>query len=124
MQFIAMFSHFSVLDSNLIKALERFFVAKYKTLDIRLIAMTMEYCRKMRYLSTKVFDLSATHFEQNSALYGPTEMFFVLRPFGQLHYVPHNVTPLFDEVEHVLSSKYLNIFGSNCFTVLGFMCTK
>ncbi len=87
------------------KALERFFVAKGDKIDIPVVIMAMEYCRKLRHLSTRIFDQSAAHFAQNAALYGPTDMYLVLRPFGQMNYVPHNADRVFEEVEIKLNGE-------------------
>ena len=105
-QFLALYSHIGSNDELFIRALERFFIAKSDKLDTPLVMMAMDYLRQIRHLSPKIFDIAASHFVQNSALYSSLQMFFVVRPFGYMNYTPHNVIAFFGEVEKMLEGKF------------------
>ena len=105
-QFLALYSHIISNDEHFIRALERFFIAKSNKLDTSVVMMAMDYLRQIRHLSPKIFDIAASHFVQNSALYSPLQMFYVVRPFGYLNYTPKNEIAFFGEVEKILEGKF------------------
>ena len=105
-QFLALYSHIASNDEHFIKALERFFIAKSDKLDTSLMMMAMDYLRQMRHVSPKMCDIAASHFVQNSALYSPLEMFYVIRSFGYLNHTPKNAIAFFGEVENMLEGEF------------------
>ena len=106
---MTMYLHFSYSDTNFIRSLELFLPGKIARLDKTLIAMVMEYCRRRRLYSSKIFNAVATDFEQNGHNYQPHEIVYCLRPFGQLNYIPRNATQMFSVVEDVLSERFADI---------------
>ena len=103
---LSAFIHFSFQDMHLIKALERYITAKKGKLNKSTVSITMEYCRRCRYVSPKIFDLVAKDFEQNHQHYDSDEVFYTLRTFGQMNYLPPDSKELFTEVEDMLLARF------------------
>lgn len=103
---LAAYTHFHYSDPNITKALERYVKAKVAHMDKTLVAMVMDHCASRRYLSPIIFNAVARDFQNNGHKYEPHEILYVLRPYGQLNYLPPNATGLFLKVEDVLRQKF------------------
>ncbi|XP_014768739.1 FAST kinase domain-containing protein 3, mitochondrial [Octopus bimaculoides] len=104
-QIIAGFLHFHYTESSIIKSLERYIPAKIAKIDYNLLALAMEYCRAQRYLSPLLFDIVAEDFIKNGQNYSCLQLYSILRPYGQLNYLPTESTKFFLKTEEVLQSK-------------------
>lgn len=110
-KFVAAFVHFQCSDAHLVKALERYIPAKGNSIDTDLLGLALEYCRSRRYFSPTILDAAAEHFCVNREKYSPLQMFTILRPFGQLNYLPKNVFDFLVYSEQMLM-KYFNNFDT------------
>lgn len=106
MQFVAAFIHFRFSDSNLTTALERYVGAKGGQLNSDLLGLVMEYCRTRRYFSPVILDTAARHFEQFGHTYSALQMFTILRPFGQLNYIPKDGHDFLLQTERMLEERF------------------
>ena len=106
MQFLAAFIHFRFSDSKVTTALERYVSAGQDRLHTDLLGLVMEYCRSRRYFSPLIMDAAASHFVQHGQTYSALQMFTVLRPFGQLSYLPKDSHQFLIQTEQMLSQRF------------------
>ena len=122
---LAAYTHFHYSDPNITKALERYVKAKVAHMDKTLVAMVMDHCMSRRYLSPIIFNAIARDFQNNGHLYEPHEILYVLRPYGQLNYLPPNATGLFLKVEDVLQQKFSQLNAAAVVELLAsFVCIE
>ena len=104
---VVAYIRFRFSDANFMRALERYITAKAKThIHVDVLAVAMEYCRQRRYISTRIMDTVAKHYEQHGSTYTPDQLVSCLRAFGQLNYLPNNETKIFMKVEEALSEHF------------------
>ena len=106
MQFVAAFIHFRFSDSNFTTALERYVGVRGSQLNTNLLGLIMEYCRTRRYFSPIILDAAARHFEQFGHTYSALQMFTILRPFGQLNYIPKDSHNFLLQTEKMLERRF------------------
>jgi hypothetical protein len=93
-------------DISVVGALERYVTARIGGMDRTAVAMSVDFFRRRRWLSTRVLDAVASNFESSGQLYAPHELLYTLRAYGQLNYVPPNAGEFFAAVESILSSRF------------------
>ena len=103
---VAMYTHFSFGDANFLRSLELFLPSNISKLDKVIVAMVMEYCRRRRLVSRRIFNCVATDFELCSSQYKLHQILYCLRPFGQLNYLPENTGRLFSVIEEKLQENF------------------
>ena len=106
MQFVAAFIHFRFSDPNFTTALERYVGVRGDQLNTSLLGLIMEYCRTRRYFSPAIMDVAARHFEQLGHTYSALQVFTVLRPFGQLNYIPKDSHNFLLQTEKILAQQF------------------
>ncbi|GAB1606754.1 FAST kinase domain-containing protein 3, mitochondrial-like [Argonauta hians] len=104
-QIVAGFLNFRYTDISLVKSLERYIPARIASIDNNLLALSMEYCRAQRYLSPLLFEIVAEDFIKNGHNYTCLQAYSILRPYGQLNYLPTESTSFFLKTEELLQSK-------------------
>ena len=86
---ITAFTRYRVTSARLINVLERYSSgAPRASLQPALAAVSMEYCRQQKLLSSPLFDRIAIRFARDWRQYSTQELLMVVRPFGQLNYRP------------------------------------
>lgn len=103
---VGAYIHFQVSDANLITSLERFVPARGSKVDITLLGLVQEYCRARRYFSPTILESAADHFCQNGDSYSSLQIFTILRPFGQLGYLPKDSGKFLFKVELLLNKHF------------------
>ncbi|KAK7092973.1 FAST kinase domain-containing protein 3, mitochondrial-like [Littorina saxatilis] len=106
MQFVAAFVHFRFSDSNFTTALERYIGARGADMNTNLLGLVMEYCRTRRFFSPTILDAAAKHFVQHGETYSALQLFTVLRPFGQLNYMPKDCHGFLLQSEKMLEKRF------------------
>ncbi|XP_076455547.1 FAST kinase domain-containing protein 3, mitochondrial-like [Babylonia areolata] len=106
MQFVAAFIHFRFSDAKFITAVERYVGAGGEKLSANLLGLVMEYCRMRRYFSPTILDAAARHFVQHGHSYSALQMFTILRPFGQLNYLPKDSHQFLLQTERMLKQRF------------------
>lgn len=107
-EFMSTYSHFdqfSPLNGLLMRSLERYVHARVAHMDRTVVAMVMDYLYKVRYLSPRIMDAVAADFEKNGKTYEAHHLFYSLRVYGLLGYLPPNHAPFFTKVEEMLQEK-------------------
>lgn len=103
---VGAYIHFQVSDASVMTSLERYIPAKGSKLDTTLLGLVQEYCRSRRYFSPTILDSAAEHFCHNGDSYSPLQVFTVLRPFGQLNYLPKDSSRFLLKTEEVLNERF------------------
>jgi hypothetical protein len=106
MHAVMAYIHFSFTDKHIVKSLERYLSAKAAKADPNLVALIMEYCRSQRILSTSIFDSTANNLSKKGDMYDVDHLYSILRPFGQLNYLPKSVGPMFLKIEQYLEEQF------------------
>lgn len=108
-EFLATYSHFdqySPTNGHFIRTLERYTVARIHHMDRTMVAMVMDYLKKVRYLSPRIMETVAADFIKNGEKYQAHQMFYALRVFGLLGYLPQDSGPFFTKIEEVLLDRF------------------
>lgn len=113
MPVVAAFIHFRFSNPKFTTALERFVVAREERLAPDLLGLIMEYCRSRRYFSPVILDAAGRHFVQFGQSYSALQMFTVLRPFGQLNYLPRDSHKLLVQTERMLEERFFDFHPSH-----------
>ena len=93
------------MGGHFIRTLERYVTARIGHMDKTVVAMVMDYLHKVRYLSPRIMDTVASDFVKNGEKYQAHQIFYALRVFGLLGYLPPDAGPMFTKIEDVLSDK-------------------
>lgn len=88
-----------------LKVLGRYIIHKKGNVSKCLVALTMEYLLTIQMVYQEVFMAIAHDIEVNIDKYQPHELFYTLRPFGQLNYLPPNHQEFFRQAERYLQEK-------------------
>jgi len=100
------FNYFDAKEVPVMKAVENWLSTKGDAISQSLTLVLMEFCRKSRLHSQIVFDTAARNLVKNYEKYDVNDIFYILRPYGQLGYVPPNQTRLFMAIEDILQSRF------------------
>ena len=100
------FNHFTYSDSHLKNALYRYLKVNILFIDGILIGMIMDHCLKQRKISKEIFNTVAVHVARGLDNFCALDIFYILRPFGQLGYVPSNAFEMFQAVEDCLIRRF------------------
>jgi len=100
------FNYFDAKEVPVMKAVENWLSTKGDAISLPLTLILMEFCRKSRLHSQIVFDTAARNLVKNYENYDVNDIFYILRPYGQLGYVPPNQTRLFMAIEDILQSRF------------------
>ncbi|XP_064644203.1 FAST kinase domain-containing protein 3, mitochondrial-like [Lineus longissimus] len=106
MHAVMAYIHFAFTDKHVVKSLERYLSAKAAKADPNLVALVMEYCRSQRILSRRICDATAVNIDKKGDTYDVDHLYSILRPFGQLNYLPKSVGPMFLKIEQYIEDQF------------------